>query len=228
MKKLVALWIIGFLMGLPCVMFAQSSSNYEIERKAQKEIIKERKEAAKLSKKAIETKAVKEAKKQAKALKKDGWKAAPGSVSLEKQISNLLLRQYELDGNFPKYIIGKSSASASSYGVARKQAITRARVEVATNMEAEIAALTENTDSNVELNANEVQTVAKMLDTSKQLVQQKIGRTDVVFEAYRNVDGNTEVQVGITYDGSIAKSVILELFEKDNAEIKQKLEELTK
>lgn len=215
-------------MGLPCVMFAQSSSNYGIERKAQKEIIKERKEAAKLSKKAIETKAVKEAKKQAKELKKDGWKAAPGSVSLEKQISNLLLRQYELDGNFPKYIIGKSSASASSYGVARKQAITRARVEVATNMEAEIAALTENTDSNVELNANEVQTVAKMLDTSKQLVQQKIGRTEVVFEAYRNVDGNTEVQVGITYDGSIAKSVILELFEKDNAEIKQKLEELTK
>lgn len=217
MKKLLLL-LLAF-MPILNTSFAQSQS--------QKQIIKERKETAKLTEKAIEKKAIKEAKTQAKELTKDGWKAAPGSLSLEKQLSNLLLRQYEMKGNFPTYIIGKSSAVAASYGVARRQAIARARLEIATNIGAEVAALTEMTDVNTELSAGEVETVAKMVDTSKQLVQQSIGKTDIVFEAYREKDNKTEVQIGLTYDGKLAKSTILDLFDKDNAEIKQKLEKLT-
>lgn len=206
---------------------AQSVPEYT--QKEIKQIIKDRKDAVNLSKKEICKRAIKEAKRQAKALKKDGWKAAPGSISLEKQLSNLLLRQYEMNGRFPAYIIGKSSATSGSYAVSRKMAITRARVEIATNIEAEVVALTEITDSNVELTREEVQTIAKMIDTSKQLVQQSIGRTDVIFEAYREVDSKTtEVQVGITYDGQMARSTMLKLFGEDESKIKQKLEELTK
>lgn len=188
--------------------------------------IKERRDMSKLSNQEIEQKSVREAKKQAKELKKDGWKAAPGSLPLEKQLAELLFRQYAMNGNFPKYIIGKSSARAGSYGVARRQATARARVEIATAMGAEIAALTEITDANTELSAGEVATVAKMVDTSKQLVQQSIGKTDIIFEAYREVNGNTEVQIGLSYDGNLAKQTILGLFEKENAEIKGKLEKI--
>lgn len=193
---------------------------------ATNQVIEERREVSKLTDQAIEQKAARNAKKQAKELKKSGWKAAPGSQPLDKQLADLLLRQYAMDGNFPKYIIGKSSARAGSYGVARRQAAARARVEIATAMGAEVAALTEVTDANTELSAGEVATVAKMVDTSKQLVQQSIGKTDIIFEAYREINGNTEVQIGLSYDGKLAKQTILSLFDKDNAEIKQKLEKL--
>lgn len=219
---------------LPLVMLMMLSmstafaQNDDVANPTQKEIIKERRETAKLTAKAMDTKILKDAKKQAKAMKKAGWQEAPGSLPLEKQLSNLLLRQYELNGRFPAYIIGKSSAKASTYGVARKQAITRARVEIATNMGAEIAALTESTDANTELSDGEVETIAKMVDTNKQLVQQSIGKTDIVMEAYREVDGKTEVQVGLSYDGKMAKDTLLKLFEKENEQIKQKLDNMTK
>lgn len=176
------------------VAFAQSS-----ELESQMQIIKERNATAKLTDKEIEKKAIKEARKQAKALEKDGWKPAPGSLSLDKQLSNLLLKQYEMHGNLPVYIVGKSSARSTSYGMARKQAIARARVEIATNMKAEVASLTEISDANTELSNGEVETMAKMVDTSKQLAQQSIGKTDIVFEAIREKGNVVEVQIGLVY-----------------------------
>lgn len=213
-----------FFVQLPfMVISAQTESSAS---KSADQVIKERREVSKLSEEAVEKKSIGEAKKQAKALKKDGWKPAPGSASLDRQLTELLLRQYATQGNFPKYIIGKSSARAGSYGVARRQATARARLEIATALGAEVAALTEMTDANTELTAGEAATVAKVVDTSKQLVQQSIGKTDIVFEACREVNGNTEVQIGLSYDGNLAKQAILKLFDKDNAEIKDKLEKL--
>lgn len=245
MRISIKVLLAAFLLGMPCASFAsvptgttiparscgapaQQADTSSLPGQSQEQLIKERKKAAKLAEKTINAKVLKDARKQAKELKKEGWKAAPGSLPLEKQLSNLLLMQYEMSGNFPKYIIGKSAATGGSYGVARRQASTRARLEIATNMNAEIAALTENTDANTELSKGEAETVAKMVDASKQLVQQSIGKTDVVFEAYREVAGNTEVQIGLAYDGKLARATLLKLFEKDNAEIRRKLDELTK
>ena len=82
---------------------AQDKQQFE----AQKEIIKQRKELAKQTKKSVEANAWKEAKKAAKQMKKEGWKAMPGSPTLETQMNDYLLRRYSQSGNFPKYILEK-------------------------------------------------------------------------------------------------------------------------
>lgn len=169
---------------------------------------------------------LKDANKQAKQLKKEGWRPAPGTLPLEKQLNEVYTRMYMYEGRFPKYFIGRSSGRSTSAGMARKQALTRARVDVASQMKLEIAALTEETDMNTELSAGEVETVAKMVDTSQTMIQQSLGRTEVVLDIVRTLDGKTESQVAVSYDGNLAKETLLSIFEKEDAEIKQKLQNL--
>lgn len=223
MKKILIIAI----MALTCsaTTFAQGKVE-EVLKKSQEELVKERKENLKLAEDAIKSKAMKLAKKQAKELKKQGWKAAAGSLTIEQQLTDVYIKSHLLEKNFPQYIIGRSTASSSSYGVARKQALARARVDIVTQMKAEIAGLTEVTDSNIELSEGEVETVAKMVDTSQTLFQQNLGKTDVILDIYREVDNKTEAMVIVSYDGKIAKQALLDMFEQDRAEIKQKLQEL--
>lgn len=223
MKKLLIIAI----MALTCsaTIFAQDDAE-SLLKKPQSELIKERKENLKLAEKAVKAKALSQAKKQAKVLKKQGWKAAPGTLAIEQQLTDVYIKSHLLENNFPQYIIGRSSASSSSYGVARKQALARARVDIVTQMKAEIAGLTEVTDSNIELSKGEVETVAKMVDTSQTLFQQNLGKTDVVLDICREVNNKTEAMVAVSYDGNIAKKVLLDMFEQDRAEIKQKLQEI--
>ncbi len=188
--------------------------------KSQKELIRERKDNLKLTEEAM-----KEIKKQAKDKKKEGWKAAAGSLSIEQQLTDVYIKSHLRDGNFPQYVIGSSTAISASYGVARKQAITRARVDIVSQMKVEIAGLTEETDSNI-FSDGEVETITKMVDTSQSLFQQNLGKTEVILDIYREVDKKTEAMVIVCYDGKMAKQALLDLFEQDRADIKQKLQEI--
>lgn len=68
-----------------------------------KEIAKERKAIAKLSKSELNDKASKAARKEAKKLKKEGWQTAPGALPLEKQLDKSYMMQYEYEEDaFPK------------------------------------------------------------------------------------------------------------------------------
>ena len=68
--------------------------------------------------------------------------------------------------------------------------------------------------------------MAKMMETSQTLVQQSIGRTNVVYEIFREVDGKTEVRVAVSYDGNAAKETLIKLFDEDNAELRAKLQRM--
>lgn len=194
--------------------------------KEQKEVIKNRKAMSKLTQKQVSDNVWKQAKKEAKAWKKQGWKSSPGAPSLEQQMNDALMYKYELDGEFPRYIVGRSSAVANSFGLARKQAIARARADIASAIQTEVTELLEDSELNVEMSDSEVESAGKMLATGQQFVQQTIGRTDVVFEAYREINGKTEVMVNVGYDGRAAKSAVLKLFEKESSELRQKMEKL--
>ena len=208
--------------------WAQSNMENTAKTQAavQQEFVKERRQQAKMAKNLIEQKVLKDANKQAKQLKKEGWQPAPGTLPLEKQLNEVYTRMYMYEGRFPKYFIGRSSGRSTSAGMARKQALTRARVDVASQMKLEIAALTEETDMNTELSAGEVETVAKMVDTSQTMIQQSLGRTEVVLDIVRTLGDKIESQVAVSYDGNLAKETLLSIFEKEDAEIKQKLQNL--
>lgn len=218
-KSTIMALFIGAFVG-----HVESANAQVVSTKEQKEIIKNRMDLAKQTRKQVEASVWKDAKKRAKELKKDGWKPFPGSPTLEVQQSDMMMRRYELEGNFPRYILGEGTASAKTSGMARKQAQARARVELASNIGTEVAALIENSESNIEYSKTEQETMSKMLESNKILVQQSIGRTDVVFEAYREVAGSTEVLIWISCDGSAAKSAVYKMFNEEQKELREKLE----
>lgn len=217
MKKIIA--IIALAFACTTVSFAQTTTKEEM-----KKIIKDRKEIRKMTEKQIDAKALKEAKSAAKTMKKAGWKPFVGSAGLDKQQTEVFLRKSQLKGNFPRYIVSTGTATAKTEAMARKQALARARVEIATQMQAEVAALTEMTESNSELTDGEVESISKMVETSKILTQQTLGKTETIFEAYREVPAGIEVAVMISYDGQQAKQALLQAFGEDQAELKAKLE----
>lgn len=190
----------------------------------QKAIIKQRREMAKLTKKSVEANAWKEAKKAAKEMKKAGWKAMPGSPTLETQMNDYLLRRYMLNGSFPKYLLGEGRASAKLPDAARKHALANARVELAGSISFEVTALTEQSTSNNAYTQEEQETLDKMMHTNKQIIEQKIGRTEIIMEAYRVVGNSTEVMVRISADGSVSKAAILSMFGEDQKSLRDKLE----
>ncbi len=210
-----------------CVFYTQPAAAQDddhVER--QKEIFKERKTMSKMTRKQVSNSIWRQAKRQAKVWKKEGWKASPGTPSLEQQMSDVLMCQYELDGEFPRYILGRSSAVSATYALARRQAIARARVDIASSIQTEVTELIETSELNIELSSSEVESVGKMLASGRQLVQQSLGRTNVVFEAFREFDGKIEVMVNISYDGRAAKNTVLKLIERENGEIGQKMGKL--
>lgn len=219
MKKIIA--IIALAFACSTVSFAQTTTKEQV-----KQIIKDRKEIRKMTEKQIDAKALKEAKAQAKIDKKAGWMPCAGTATLEKQQTEVYLRKSQLKGNFSRYIFGSGQAVAKTEAIARKQALTRARVDIASNLKTEVAALTESTESNTELSNGDVETITKWIDTSKVLAQQTLGRTETIYEAYRKTDVGVEVHVIVTYDGQKAMDTLLQSFGEDQAELKAKLENL--
>ena len=201
MKKNVFFCLIGLMFLSLNFAFAQE--------KSAKEIMEERKEIAKLSKKALTEKASKDARKEAKRLKKQGWQIAPGALPLDKQLDKSYLMQYEYDENgYQKYLMGEAISTGENYDGAKMQALELAKQNLAAQVQTEITALVENQVANSQLSAEDAATVTKSIMSSKNLIAQSIGRTITVMEVFRTLDNkNKEVLIRIAYNSAMAKQV---------------------
>ena len=215
MKTLVMLLLASFLLG--GTGYAQSA----------KELAKERKELAKQSKAALSKKASRTARKEAKQLKKDGWKAAPGALPLEKQLDRSYLMQYEYDeSGYPRYIMGEAMSVGGNYDAAKMQALELAKQNLAGQIQTEVTALIENTVANKQLEAEEAATITQSVMASKNLISQSIGRTVTVMEAYRTLGNrNKEVLVRIAYNSHMAKEAAKRALQQDLEEKGMELHE---
>lgn len=186
-----------------------------------KELAKERKELAKVSKAELNDKATKAARKEAKKLKKEGWTNAPGALPLEKQLDKSYLMQYEYDEDmFPKYIMGEAMSIGSNYDAAKMQALELAKQNLAGQIQTEVTALIENTVANEQLEAEQAASVTQSVLASKNLISQSIGRTITVMECYRTLSNkNKEVLLRIAYNSEMAKKAALKAVKED---LKQK------
>lgn len=181
------------------------------QEKDLKQIRKERQEIRKLSKKEFGEKCTKAAKKEAKALKKEGWRVNPGALPLEKQLDNSYLKQMEFDDDlFPKYIMADAKSIGENYDAAKASAMSLAITSLAGQIQTEVAALIENTIANKQLEANEAASIVETVQSSKNLISQSIGRTLPMVECYREVKkgGNKEVLVRIAYSADLAKKAV--------------------
>ncbi len=220
MKKLLFLVVVSLLSFSVCN--AQDS----------KDIVKERKEIAKLSKAELTAKATKEARKEAKALKKEGWTVAPGALPLEKQLDRSYMMQFEYDESlYPKYIMAEAMSIGENYDAAKMQAIELAKQNLAGQIQTEITALIENTVANEQLAAEQAASITQTVSASKNLISQSIGRVVPVMECYRTKSNkNKEVLVRLAYNSKMAmesaKNVIRKELEKKGDKLHEQLDKV--
>lgn len=197
-----------------------------------KEQLKERKELQKMAKSELKEKASKDARKEAKKLKKDGWQIAPGALPIEKQLDRVYTMKYEIDDDmFPKWIMGEAMSVGENYDAAKMQALALAKQNLAGEIQTEITALLENNVDNKQLSPEQAASVVKIISAGKQLISQNLGRTVTVIEMYRTLKNkNKEVRVQIAYNSKMAKEAakkaIRDDLEKQGDDLGKKLDEL--
>lgn len=182
-----------------------------------KEQQKERKELAKVSKKELNEKASKAARKEAKLLSKEGWKTAPGALPLEKQLDKSYMMQYQYDSDgFPQFIMAEAMSVGGNYDAAKMQALELAKQNLAGQIQTEVTALVENTVANEQMDQSEAASITRSVMASKNLISQSIGRVVPIVETYRKVNGrNSEVMVKIAYSIEQAKKAARNAVRKD-------------
>jgi len=180
----------------------------------------------------LKEKSTKEARKEAKKLKKDGWVVTPGSLPLERQLdrSYLTIMETDEDQN-PVYITGEGQSVGENYDAAKMQAMELARQQIASKIGSETTALIDNLVGNKQLGAEEAATVTTLLSEGKTIISQKLGRVVPVVECYRTLkNNNKEVMVRLATKESaireVMKGYLRDEMEKKGAKMSDQLDEL--
>lgn len=192
-----------------------------------KDIRKERQEIRKASKRDMNEKATKTARKDAKKLKKEGWITVPGALPLEKQLDKSYMMQMEYDEDmYPKYLMGEAMSIGENYDAAKMQALELAKQNLAGQIQTEVTALIENSVANKQLANEDASSLTQSIMGAKNLISQSIGRTIIVMECYRvKTNKNKEVLVRIAYNGAMAKAAAKRAIQD---ELKSKSDDLQK
>ena len=196
------------------------------------DIRREREVIRKMSKSELNEKASKEAKNEAKRLKKEGWLAAPGALPVERQLDRSYMMQMEYDEDmFPKYIMGEAMSLGANYDAAKIQATALAKQNIAEKIQSEVAALITTEGANEQISEDEVNSFWKTVNASKQIISQNIGRVVDVIEIYRIAPGKKkEVRIMIAYNSEMAKraakKAIIENLKEDSSQLQEKLDQM--
>ena len=146
-------------------------------------------------KKEIKNKAVRQARKEAKKLKKQGYYVAPGALPMDKQLEKSWMKQYEEnDEGYPKYFVSQGTSVGETQSGAKIQATEVAKLDLAGQISNNIAALIENSIANQQLNTEDAATVTKTVAASKNLIAQELGGVLPMVEFYKNINKNIEVR----------------------------------
>ena len=220
MKRI--LWIVlSLAMTAPAVRLnAQALEN-----------LKERQALAKETRAALNTRASKDARKEAKRLQKEGWQVSPGMLPLEKQLDRVYQMLYQYDADLsPTYIIGDAQSIGETYDAAKFQAIELAKISLASQIESEMVGIIDTDVSNAQLSAEEAASVTKSVGAMKSVMAQKLGRVIPVVECYRTLPNkNKEVRVMIVYSTKQAleqaKKTVREQLADEGADLRAKLDQ---
>lgn len=169
-------------------------------------------------------KATKEARKEAKRLVKEGWKAVPGGLPLERQMDRSYNMQYDGD----EWVSGNGQSTSEVYDAAKMQATELARLELATKIGSECTGLIENLTANKQLAGDDAAAISTLMSESKTIFSQRLGKVKTVVEAYRELPNrNKQVMVRLFARQSdierIAKSAIRDELEKRGVKMTDEL-----
>lgn len=171
----------------------------------------------------------KDAKKEAKRLKKEGWTVSPGGLPLEKQVDRLYmyLEQYDDDLN-PLYFDGEGRATAENFAAAQIQATELARMNLASKISSEATGIIDNLVANKMLADDQAASITTTMVENKTIFSQKLGRLQTPLTVVRELKNkNKEVMVRVVSKTSsiqeIAKEAIRAELEKQGKELSEEL-----
>ena len=183
----------------------------------------------KQNKSALKEKASKDAKNEAKRLKKEGWTVLPGGLPLEKQVDRLymFLEDFDEDMN-PNYLQGEGRAQGENFAAAQIQATEIARMQLAGSIGSETTSIVDNMVANKMLADDQAASITTTLMENKTIFSQKLGRVQTPLVVTRVLKNNSkEVLVRMVAKTSsikeIAKEAIRAELEKDGKELSEEL-----
>lgn len=158
---------------------------------------------------ATKEKATKEARKEAKRMRKEGWFVPQGSIPLDRVLQKSWEMQFKTtETGQPKYLTSDGNAIAGNYSAAEMQAIELGKLQLAGLIETRIASLVSANIGNTELSDNEAETITEIVQSSKNIIAQELGYINPAFKVRRVLDnGNKEVAVRLFYDTEQAMKV---------------------
>lgn len=170
------------------------------------ELAKQQRELNDINMKLLNAKPSKDAKKQAKEFKKQGWQVNAGDNTIEKQIteSQLMSKELMVDeaGNrCTRYIQAPGQTTAGSFNVAYAAARNNATVQLAATLEQQVAAAMQTVIDNAQSSSISAVTVDKFHERAKTIVDASLSNSIPVLCLYRVLNnGNFEVMVRMAYD----------------------------
>lgn len=150
-----------------------------------------------LSQKQIE----KMAKKEAKDLKKKGWKVVPGSLPMEVQIANRISLENKRDDlGRPTTLIQTGLSRGEFFDAANLSAMAVAKMNIARELASDFAAKIETEMGNIQLPKNEAASVNEVKAAAQELVNTKLGRVNPLVVLTHDLgNGNVEVMIAAGY-----------------------------
>ena len=168
----------------------------------------------------VKDKAIRSARKEARKLAKQGYKAPVGKLPIDKQLEKAWQCQYEMDSNgYPFYFIATARTTGSNYSAAQMQAVNLAKLDLAGQIQTRVNQLVEAKVANDEISAEEAVSINSFVSASKNVISNTLGRVLILVEIYRvNENGNNEVQVTLGYNSKLATQEAIKAVQKSMGE----------
>lgn len=220
------------LFSIAAVFAMMISLNALAQEKATGKAYKNLQKQEKVLNKDLQKKAIKDARKQAKQLTKEGFRTPVGKLPLDKQIEAAWQKQAEMDtdGN-PWWYIASSRAIGGNQSAASLQATNAAKLDLAGQIQTKVSQLIEAKVANDDLGQEEAASLSNIVAASKSMISATLGRTIPLVEVYRTLPNkNVEVQVTLGYSQQAATQTAIKAIRdelaKKSEELAKKLDEL--
>lgn len=170
------------------------------------ELARQQQELNAINMKMLNAKPTKQAKKQAKELKAEGWTVPAGDIDIAQQVTRSQLYSAELttdeSGNVTKrYIMQTAQQTAGTYNSGYAAARAAAQTELAAMLKTELVTAMQQKLDNSQSNALTATTIDKFNQRSRMIVDQTLTNAIPVLAIYRRLPNNNfEVQVRIAFD----------------------------
>lgn len=170
------------------------------------ELARQQQELNAINMKMLNAKPTKQAKKQAKELKAEGWTVPAGDVDIAQQVTRSQLYSAEQttdeSGNVTKrYIMQTAQQTAGTYNSGYAAARAAAQTELAAMLKTELVTAMQQKLDNSQSNALTATTIDKFNQRSRMIVDQTLTNAIPVLAIYRRLPNNNfEVQVRIAFD----------------------------